>query len=77
MLGRSLFVCLNDDIASLKPKSNELEGEELCCLSNANNRRAVTACTDCLSTARSKGVYMQRNRLLVNFSFFFFPCFSF
>lgn len=57
ILGRSLHVCLNADIASLKPKSRELEGDALCCLSNANNRKAVTTCTNCFSTAISRGVY--------------------
>ena len=34
---------LNEDIASRNPKSDELAGDALCCLSNANNRSAVTA----------------------------------
>lgn len=48
-------------MASRKPKSSELEGDELCCLSKANNLNAVTACTLCRSTAKSKGV-LKRER---------------
>jgi hypothetical protein len=51
---------LKEDIASRNPKSKELEGDELCCLSKAKRRNAVTACTFCLSTAKSRGVYQYK-----------------
>lgn len=55
--GRSELDDLNDDMASRNPKSSELPGEELCCLSKAKSLNAVTTCTFCLSTAKSTGVF--------------------
>lgn len=49
---------LKEDMASRKPKSRELAGEELCCLSKANNLNAVTDWTFCRSTAKSSAVYI-------------------